>query len=62
MQLSALVADRNNSTGNQVWYANNGANEHVTGSLENLSVHERFTGDDTIAVGDGQGLCIENTG
>lgn len=35
------------------WYANSGANNHVTAALDNLTIQEPFKGDEEVAVGNG---------
>jgi hypothetical protein len=44
------------------WYADNGANAHITNSLENLNVQQSFEKNDVVEVGNGMGLAIENFG
>ena len=44
------------------WYADSGANNHVTAALDNLTLQEPFKGDDEVAVGNGTGLSISNIG
>jgi hypothetical protein len=62
-QLSAMVAHLNNTHDDQQWFADSGANSHITNELENLSLQQQpFPGNETVAVGNGGGLAIENTG
>jgi hypothetical protein len=42
--------------------ADNGANAHITNELENLQIQQPFQNDETVAMGNGAGLSIENTG
>jgi hypothetical protein len=44
------------------WYADSGTNHHLTLALENLHIHEPYTGSNTIAIGNGSSLQIHNTG
>jgi hypothetical protein len=44
------------------WYADNGANNHITNDVANLSLHESYGGDDFVAIGNGSRLPIHNTG
>jgi hypothetical protein len=60
-QLAAMVAQTNATLDDQ-WYANSGANAHITNELENLSIQQRFQGDDMVAVGNGSVLTIEHIG
>jgi transposase InsO family protein len=61
-QLAAMVAHNSDQPEDSTWYADSGANHHLTPALENLNIHEPYTGSDTIAVGNGSGLQITNTG
>lgn len=61
-QLAAMVAHTNIAYDDQQWYVDSGANAHITNELENLSFKQPFQNDDPIAVGNGAGLAIENTG
>jgi hypothetical protein len=60
-QLTAMVAQTNATLDDQ-WFADSGANVHITNELENLSVQQPFQNDDTVAVGNGAGLTIEHIG
>jgi transposase InsO family protein len=60
-QLAAMVA-QNNALVDDEWYADSGANAHLTADLENLTIQQPFIGKDTVAVGNGSGLQIQNTG
>jgi hypothetical protein len=61
-QLSAMVATSNQATENGPWYADSAANQHITANLENLSLQQPYSGSDDVAVGNGIGLSIQNTG
>jgi hypothetical protein len=65
-QLAALVARTHPATAasneEDPWYADSGANNHVTAALDNLTLQEPFKGDDEVAVGNGTGLAISNIG
>ena len=61
-QLATMVAHTNVAYDDQQWYANSGANAHITNDLENLSFKQPFQNDDSVAVGNGAGLAIENAG
>jgi hypothetical protein len=65
-QLAALVARTHPATAasneEDPWYADSGANNHVTAALDNLTLQEPFKGDDEVAVGNGIGLAISNIG
>jgi histidinol-phosphate/aromatic aminotransferase/cobyric acid decarboxylase-like protein len=60
-QLVAMVAQNNTLVEND-WYADSGANAHITADLEKLSIQQPFHGQDTVAVGNGSSLQIQNTG
>lgn len=62
-QLAAMAAQTNIELDYQQWFADSGANSHITNELENLSLQQQpFKGSEAVAVGDGGGLEIENTG
>jgi hypothetical protein len=62
-QLNAMVAQSNiYQEDEQPWFADSGANAHITSELQNLSIQQPFQGDETVAVGNGNGLQIQNTG
>lgn len=46
----------------QTWFADSGANQHITTNLEQLTLQEPYTGSGNVAVGNGAGLQIQNTG
>jgi hypothetical protein len=60
-QLAAMVAQANNVYDDQ-WYADSGANVHITNELENLSLQQPFHQEDTVVVGNGASLAVTNTG
>ncbi|XP_019153452.1 PREDICTED: uncharacterized protein LOC109149916 [Ipomoea nil] len=45
-----------------IWLPDTGANAHVTPNVNGLAGVETYTGGDTLQVGDGSGLDIQNTG
>ena len=57
-----MVAHTNIAYDDQQWYADSGANAHITNDLENLNFKQPFQNDDTVAVGNGASLGIENIG
>ncbi|KAA8532326.1 hypothetical protein F0562_032419 [Nyssa sinensis] len=60
---SAMVAEANTTYLNQhQWYADSGANIHVTSDLANLATSQPYEGDDSVGVGNGTGLTISRTG
>jgi hypothetical protein len=65
-QLAAMMARTSNEAIDQhdedTWYADSGANSHVTGALSNLTLQEPFKGDEEVAVGNGTGLPISHIG
>ena len=61
-QLAAMVAQTNAMPEDHPWYANSGANNHVTNDVANLSLYEPYNGEDSVAIGNGSRLPIQNTG
>ena len=64
-QLAAMVAQTNAQFSNeeQPWYADSGANQHITADLENLNIiQEPYQGETNVAVGNGSTLQIANMG
>jgi hypothetical protein len=65
-QLSAMVARTHHEAAAQhdedPWYADSGANNHITSALDNLNLQEPFKGDEEVAVGNGTGLSISHIG
>jgi hypothetical protein len=56
-----MVAQTNASLDQEPWYANSGANNHITRALENLSLQAPYNGSDDVAVGNGSTLQIAHT-
>nr|KYP51540.1 hypothetical protein KK1_026567 [Cajanus cajan]KYP51568.1 hypothetical protein KK1_026596 [Cajanus cajan] len=50
------------SSGNNTWYPDSGASNHVTNVSQNIQQFTPFEGPDQIHVGNGQGLHINSTG
>lgn len=50
------------TTGNETWYTDSGATNHVTSGLENLSFRSSYQGGDCVSVGNGTSLEIKNSG
>jgi transposase InsO family protein len=62
-QLAAMVAQTNSTFEEKPWFADSGANAHITRDLENLSIQPQpFQGPESVAVGNGASLTIEHTG
>jgi hypothetical protein len=61
-QLHAMVAQTNTNYEEQEWYADSVANAHITNTLDNLTIQQPFQKNDAVAVGNGTGLAIENSG
>jgi hypothetical protein len=58
-----MVAQTNSTREEQSWFADSGANAHITSELENLTIQPQpFQGPESVAVGNGTGLNIEHTG
>jgi len=60
-QLAAMIAQNTNFDDSE-WFADSGANAHITNDLETLSIQQPFEGTETVAVGNGSGLTINNSG
>jgi hypothetical protein len=61
-QLAAMAAQTNATIDDQEWFADSGANAHITNNLENLNIQQPFEGNETVEVGNGSGLAINNAG
>jgi hypothetical protein len=57
-----MVAYINSTYEDQQWLADSGANAHITNQLGNLQIQQPFQQAEEVAVGNGTGLTIENTG
>ncbi|KAG7582826.1 Integrase catalytic core [Arabidopsis suecica] len=44
------------------WLMDSGATHHMTSDLNNLAMHQPYSGDDSVLIGDGSGLSITHTG
>lgn len=44
------------------WLLDSGATHHLTSDLHNLALHQPYSGDDSVLIGDGSGLQITHTG
>ena len=54
-ELAVMVAEVNTTYLNQnQWYADSGANIHVTSDLANLATSQPYDGDDLVGVGNGK--------
>jgi hypothetical protein len=61
-QLVAMVAQTNVMHEDYLWYADSGANNHIINDVANLSLHEPYGGEESVATGNDTGLPIQNTG
>jgi len=61
-QLVAMVAQTNVMHEDDLWYANSGANNHITNDVANLSLLEPYGGEESVAIGNDSGLPIQNIG
>lgn len=62
-ELAAMVAEANTTYLNQnQWYADSGANIHVTYDITNLAIAQPYDGDDSVGIGNGTGLHISHIG
>ena len=55
----SFVAEQNDE---DLWFADSGANNHVTAALDNLMLQEPIKGDDEVVAGKGTSLPISNIG
>ncbi|KAB5572874.1 hypothetical protein DKX38_000068 [Salix brachista] len=60
--LAAMAAEGNSSHTQQMWYADSGANAHITNNTTNLTTSQPYEGEETITVGNGSSLMIQNMG
>jgi hypothetical protein len=60
-QLAAMVAQTNQNLDDE-WYADSGANAHITNELKNLSIQQPFQSGDTVVARNGDNLTIEHIG
>lgn len=44
------------------WLLDSGATHHLTSDLNNVALHQPYSGDDSVLIGDGSGLQITHTG
>lgn len=44
------------------WLLDSGATNHITSDLNNLALHQPYTGGEDVTIADGTGLHIGNTG
>ena len=61
-KLAAMVANTSSTRDDTTWYTDSGANTHITSDLANLAIHNEYHGKERVAVGNGAGLDISNTG
>lgn len=61
VQLTAMVAQTNSSQGDDTWFPDNGAHQHITSHLEQLTLQQPYTGSNVVAMGNGVGLQIKHT-
>lgn len=57
-----MATETNATLDNQIWYADSGANVHITSNAANLTTQHPFEGTNMITVGNGIGLSIQNNG
>ncbi|KAF9664089.1 hypothetical protein SADUNF_Sadunf17G0120000 [Salix dunnii] len=53
--LAAMAAEGNSSYTQHMWYADSGANAHITNNTANLTNSQPYEGEETITVGNGSG-------
>jgi hypothetical protein len=60
--MAAMVTQSNGLCKEDDWLVDNGANNHITANLENLSIQQPYNGGEAVTVGNGGGLSITHTG
>lgn len=61
-KLVAMVAQKNHNSDESTWYTDTGASHHITSEIGNLSLVDSYNGSDSVVMGNGEGLSIQNTG
>lgn len=61
-ELAAMAAEANNTFEQQTWYADSGANAHITTNAADLTTLQPYDGMDIVQVGNGSSLMIQHTG
>jgi hypothetical protein len=61
-QLAAVVAQTNTAIEEQEWLADSGANAHIIDEVNNLTIQQPFANNETVAVGNGSNLTVDNSG
>jgi len=56
-----MTAESNNTFEQQTWYVDNEANAHIIANVTDLTTLQPYDGMDTVQVGNGSGLMIQNT-
>ena len=57
-----MATEANNTFEQHTWYADSGANAHITANVADLTTLQPYDGMDIVQVGNGSGLMIQNTG
>jgi hypothetical protein len=60
--LAAMAANTSVLLNDEPWYADSGANQNITSELDNLTLQQSYSGNETVSVGNGAGLLIANAG
>jgi hypothetical protein len=61
-ELAAMVSQSTALHEEDEWLVDSGANNHLTADLNNLTLQQPYQGTETVVVGNGSGLQIQNTG
>jgi hypothetical protein len=61
-ELAAMVSQSTALHEEDEWLADSGVNNHLTADLNNLLLQQPYQGTETMAVGNGSGIQIQNTG
>ena len=61
-KLIAMVASKNATSNDSLWYTDTGASHHTTSDLGNLQISSPYNGSDSVQLGNGDMLSISNIG
>ena len=61
-KLVAMVAQKNPNSDESTWYTDTSASHHITFEIGNLSLADSYNGTDTVMMGNGEVLSIQNIG
>ena len=61
-KLMAMAAAASLNNPHTTWLSDTGASNHITSDLANLAIHNKYHGQDQVAMGNGAGLNIAHIG